>query len=105
MKILLAIILILVLCNYSSAQEISPKTRQNIIDVGKALERLNRAPLPVKYYKIYVAGGNIFMSEGNYKKALKLYNKALAIFPNGQEALVGANYCRQMLKSTKRSKR
>jgi len=105
MRILVTIILAICIIQIASAQEVSERTRKNVNEIDKTLDNFNRKPQWQQKYEIYMTGGNYLMNNNDYANAVKSFNKALAIVPNSQEALVAKNYCRQMLKEKSRGRR
>jgi len=105
MKLLLQVIIIISLIHVVSAQEVSERTRKNVNEIGKTLDNFNRKPQWQQKYEIYMTGGNYLMNNNDFANAVKSFNKALAIVPNSQEALVAKNYCRQMLKEKSKGRR
>jgi tetratricopeptide (TPR) repeat protein len=97
MRPLLSVIIIMCMVQLVSAQEVSDRTRKNANEISKTLDNFNRKPQWQQKYEIYIVGGNYLMNNNDYANAIKSFNKALAIVPNSQEALIGKNYCRQML--------
>jgi tetratricopeptide (TPR) repeat protein len=105
MKLLLLVIIIASFIQVANAQDYSPRTRKNVEEIGKTLNNFNRKPQWQQKYEIYITGGNYLMNNNDYANAIKSFNKALAIVPNSQEALIGKNYCRQMLKEKSKGRR
>jgi len=105
MKLLIQVIIIASFIHMASAQEVSDQTRKNANEISKTLDNFNRKPQWQQKYEIYMTGGNYLMNNNDYANAIKSFNKALAIVPNSQEALVAKNYCRQMLKEQSKGRR
>jgi tetratricopeptide (TPR) repeat protein len=105
MKTFLSVIIIMCMVQLVSAQGVSDRTRKNADEISKTLDNMNRKPQWQQKYEIYITGGNYLMNNNDYANAIKSFNKALAIVPNSQEALIGKNYCRQMLKEKSKGKR